>query len=130
MKSTVERIQDEDPSFDPAAYACEAAGIARTLYAAAKNRVFYDGYYGPVSPEDWIESHDEDEQHAEAVARVRDALAILQKVSDEVEGYRETFFDVDEDGDEVEWTEETVPAEEIRRDLFAVVYEIYGHLPW
>jgi hypothetical protein len=129
MKSTVERIREEDPSFDPAALACEAAGIPRALYAAALNRVFYDGYYGPVSPEAWIEAHDE-EEHAEAVGRIADALAILAKVSDEIEGYHEIVFAVDDDGEEVEWTEETVSAAEIRRDLLAAVYDIYGALPW
>lgn len=129
MKGTVERIRDDDPSFDPVALACAAAAIPRPLFFAALNRVFYDGYYGPVQPEAWIEAHDRGER-AKAVARVSEALSILARVSDEIDGYREICYAVDEDGSEVEWTEEVVSAEEIRRDLLAAVYDIYGHLPW
>lgn len=129
MKSTVERIRDDDPSFDPATSACVAARIPRALYAAALNRVFFDGYYGPVSPKAWIEANDE-EEHAEAVGRITDALAILRMVSDEIEGYHETCFVVEDDGEDLEWPEETVSAAEIRRDLLSSVYDIYGGLPW
>ena len=127
--SVLERIRESDTEYDPVVPACEAAGIPRALFAAALNRVFLDGYYGPIRPEAWIEAH-EGEEHLEEVALTRHALVLLERVSDEIEGYRETFFGLDEDDEEVEWTEETVSAEAIRREVFAVVYDIYGRLPW
>ncbi len=59
-----------------------------------------------------------------------DALKLLEQVSDEIEGYCEQQFGLDEEGEEVEWTEETVSAEEIRREVLQVLYYVYGRLPW
>ncbi len=126
--SVLDDIREYDPEYEPVDDACRKAAIPRSLFAAALNRVFYDGYYGPVSAQAWIEASDE-EEHAEAVARTADALGILERVSDEIEGYRETFF-VEQDGEEVEWTQESVSADDLRREVLAVVLDVYGRLPW
>ncbi len=62
------------------------------------------------------------------MARTADALALLERVSDKIEGYRETHFGLDEDGEDVDWTEETVSADELRREVLQIVYEICGRL--
>ena len=129
MTTLLQRLSEDDPEYDPVANACEAAGIPRDLFSAALNRVYYDGHYGPVSPQSWLASHD-GEEHAEAVADTADALEVLERVSDEIEGYCEAQLGLDDAGDEVEWTEETVSADEIRREVLQVLYYLYGRLPW
>lgn len=124
MASLIEQIQGGDPSYDPVALACEAAGVEREVFAAAFDRVYVDGFYGPVSDEDWRE------QDGREPASVSRALKVLERVSDAVDDYRETVCGQDQDGELVEWEETRVGASDIRREVFAVVYEIYGGLPW
>ncbi len=104
MLSLIEQIQGEDPSYDPVALACEASGVDRELFAAALDRVYVDGFHGPVSATDWRE------QDGREPSSVSEALAVLERVSDAADDYRETFQGVDEDGDEVEWQEITAEA--------------------
>ncbi len=124
MASLIEQIQGEDPSYDPVALACEQAGVDREAFTAALDRVVVDGFYGPVRPADWRQ------QDGREPSSVSDALAVLERVSGHVEDYRATSFGEDEDGDEVEWQETVAEASDIRREVFAVVFEIYGRLPW
>ena len=128
-RGIVSRIQDDDPSFNPLAPALARAGVSSDLYHAAFDRVYFDGFYGPISAADWVEQDGRDPSTVTA------ALVILGRVSDEIEGYREIIVcsdpncDHDDDGDH-EWEEETASAEEIRRDVFRIIIEIYGHLPF
>ena len=100
--SVLETIRESDTEYDPVVPACEAAGIPRALFAAALNRVFLDGYYGPIRPEAWIEAH-EGEEHVEEVALTRHALVLLERVSDEIEGYHEIQAPASADGSPVPW---------------------------
>ncbi len=124
MSSLIEQIQAEDPSYDPVALACREAGVEREMFAAALDRVYVDGYYGPVSGADWLE------QDGREPSSVSEALAVLGRVSAAVDDYRETVYGQDEDGEEVEWEETVAEASEIRGEVFGAVVEIYGHLPW
>jgi len=125
MKSVIEQIRDDYPAYDPVEQACQDAGISRELFRAALSRVVLDGYYGPISDKDW------EEQDGREPYSVKEALKILQKVSDEIEGYREYIhYGEDDDGEIIEIEEETVDANDIRRDIFSGVVEIYGGLPW
>jgi len=120
MSTIIEQIQDEDPSFDPVALACHASGVDRDRFAAALDRVYIDGFYGPVSAADW------QQQDGREPSTVSEALRVLSTVSDDIDDYRETFYG----GDEVEWQEVTADASDIRREVFSAVLEIYGRLPW
>lgn len=124
MQSLIEQIQQEDPSFDPVALACEQSGVDREAFDAALDRVYSGGVYGPLSPSDW------QAQDGREPATVAEALTVLARVSDSIDDYRETFYGEDEDGDEVEWQEITAHASDLRRELFSAFFEIYGRLPW
>ncbi len=124
MAGLIEHIQADDPCWDPVALACAGAGVDREVFAAALDRVYADGFYGPVSEAEWRE---QDGREPFSVSR---ALRVLSEVSDAVDDCRETFWGEDEDGEEVEWEETVAEASDIRREVFAVVFEIYGRLPW
>lgn len=124
MNSLIERIQGEDPSFDPVALACHTSGVDRDRFAAALDRVTIDGFYGPVSSADWRD------QDGREPSTVEQALRVLAKVAECIDDYRETVYGEDEDGEEFEITETLADAEDIRREVFSGVVEIYGHLPW
>ena len=49
MHSVIERIQEDDPSYDPVALACRASRADRRTFSRALARVVFCGYYGPVS---------------------------------------------------------------------------------
>ncbi len=124
MDTIIQQIQADDPSFDPVAFACAKAGIATEVFATALDRVYFGGFHGPVSASEWRQ------QDGREPSSVSDALAVLERVSDAIDDYRETFYGEDEDGDEVEWQETIAEASEIRREVLAPVFEIYGRLPW
>ncbi len=96
MKSLIAQIQAEDPSYDPVTLACEKGGVDAQVFAAALDRVYIDGYYGPVSSADW------QEEDGREPSSVPGALAVLERVSAAIDGYREPFYGEDEDGEEVE----------------------------
>ena len=124
MDTIIQQIQADDPSFDPVALACEKASIDREAFAGALDRVYFGGFHGPVSASEWRQ------KDGREPSSVSGALDVLGRVSEEIDDYRETFYAVDEDGDEVEWQETVAEASEIRREVFAAVFEIYGRLPW
>lgn len=163
-KSLVETIRDNDPSYDPLRAACERAGVpyksdgapATPCYCAARDRVYFDGYYGPLRDADWRE------QDGREPAALVDALDIVRRVAAEIEDYREevsyacdacdgrgTVADGDATGDAdgediaplpttcpactgeglVYATETTADASDIKRDVFAWYAAIYGGTP-
>jgi hypothetical protein len=125
-KTIIDYIQDDDPSYDPLEGGLARANVSRETFAAASDRVYFDGYYGPVSAEDWAE------QDGREPAKVSDALGILAKVDNEIEDYRVTVIGLcdDEDCDvEHESDEVTASAHDISRAVFASVIEIYGTTP-
>lgn len=78
----IEWIRDNDPEYDPIAIACQAAGIPRETAKAAADRVYCDGYYGPISADDWRE------QDGREPATVSDALEILKRLADAIPDYK------------------------------------------
>lgn len=108
MKSIIEYIQDDDPSFDPLSQALTESNVNRDLWTAACDRVFTDGYYGPISNEEWKE------QDGREPYSVKDAIEVLKKVLDKVDDYR------DEDRSVI------ADAHEIKKALVPFWREIYG----
>ncbi len=43
MHGLIERIQEDDPSYDPVALACYEAGVERERFVAAFDRVYIEG---------------------------------------------------------------------------------------
>ena len=76
------------------------------------------------------ECHEDGEVFDLDVSHVPEALAVLGRVSDGIDDYRETFYGEGDDDEELEFSETTADAEDIRRDLFSGVLEIYGRLPF
>lgn len=87
MKSIIEEIQDDDPSFDPLALAlAKTPFVGKKLWLAACDRVYFDGYYGPINPVEWKE------QDGRKPYSVKEALEIIAKVLENVEDYRDTRY--------------------------------------
>lgn len=131
--SVIRMIRDEYPAYDPAAFACEKAGITLDTFHAAMARVYHDGYYGPISDADWRE------QDGREPSNVDDALKILSKIADEIEDYRHEVYETDhvtdEEGQMVDAggilvTDWIVDAADIRSELFSEIYKIWGKPPW
>jgi hypothetical protein len=139
-KGLVAQIQDDDPSYDPLALACQEAGIKPKVFDAALDRVIFDGFYGPVSTEDWRE------QDGREPASIAEARHIVHEVAFAVQDYKQTHLEMCEDPRCGGWDwdeedpersgesheheiEERVEADALRRDLFRHVYEIYGFIP-
>lgn len=109
MKNLIEQIQDEDPSFDPLGVALRRSHYSRAIYNAACDRIYIDGYYGPVSATEWKE------QDGRKPYYVSSALQIVGKVLSEVEDYGEYYDDF------------YVEADDIRAALVSPWFkEIYG----
>ena len=108
--SVVAAIQVEDPGYDPFAGSSVPVDVRR----AATDRVFADGNYGPISQEDWLE------QDGREPSTVADALRILAEVDKSITDYDP----LDYDGDGL------IDRDEIRRDVWSWVLDIYGRLPW
>lgn len=110
MKSIIEEIQEDDPSYDPLEEALSKTHgyVSRKLWHAACDRVYYDGYYGPISSDDWKE------QDGRKPYTVKEAIEILAKVL----GYVEPYYDDDR--------MVSVEASEIRAALVPFYKEIYG----
>jgi hypothetical protein len=126
MKTLIQRIQENDPRYDPWAEAVAASGHTRELADAAMSRVVLDGNYGPLSDSDW------EEQDGRKPYSVAEALDILSDISDCIDDYREfVYVGTDPETDEpLEEEQTTATAEDIRRCVFRSVIEIYGGLPW
>lgn len=109
MKNIIQIIQDEDPSYNPLYAALKKSHYSIDKWNAATDRIYMDGYYGPISAEEWKE------QDGREPYSVSEALTIVAKVLDKVENYVET------------WDSFYVEAEDIRAALVSPWYsEIYG----
>lgn len=142
----VQRIQQEDPCYDPLGAAIaqlrtddvpgfRAARAEKVLnpagsrplslrsYAeAAWSRVSNDGYHGPLRDDDWAE------QDGRRPYSVSESLDVLAVVADRIEGYsEETYYDPETGESQYE---ETVSARDVQRALFTDLVRIYGCLPW
>ena len=112
--TVIDEIQNEDPSYDPLTYALIEANISRKTWEAATDRVYFDGYYGPISASDW------EEQDGREPYTVSEALKIISTVLDEVEDYK-TDYDVHD------W-DYMVDASDIKAALVSPWFkEIYGY---
>jgi hypothetical protein len=125
-KNVIQRIQDEDPSYDPLAIALKKTPfVSRKLFDAAADRIYFDGYYGPVSSAEW------EEQDGRKPYTVSKALIIVAKVLDNIEDYYEIEY-CDEDETDTTCTghriwDSMVYADDIKAALVAPWYsEIYG----
>ena len=135
MTGLIARLQAEDPSFDPLALALAASGVSREQFVAAHDRVTADGYFGPINDAEWLE------QDGREPASVREALKVLSQVNDEVSDYWiEVMTECMDNEDRCEDDFENCPGHLIRekwaesndisKDLFREVIEIYGSLPF
>lgn len=110
-KNIIEQIQEDDPSFDPLGFALHKSKFTKEQWNSATDRIYIDGYYGPINPSEW------EEQDGRTPYSVGEALSIVAKILDEVEDYR---FQDDE------W-DTIVYAEDIKAALVHPWYkEIYG----
>jgi len=108
MQGVIEYIQAElDTEYDPLALALSKAKISKKTWLAACDRVYFDGYYGPVNDAEWKE------QDGRKPYSVKAAMVTIAKVLDNVQDYRD-------DGDVI------ADAHEIRKELVPWYREIYG----
>ena len=129
--------------YDPAGAEHEQDCLWQEFAAAAEcsieqlkkytSRIWYDGYYGPVSDEDWEESHDEACCMADAQAalgRAWDSVPVV-KYTHPDHGYYDEEAEDDNGDDDGAWVEEelTVPEDQILLAYYPGIREIYGHYP-
>lgn len=110
MNSVIEYIQNElNTEYNPLELALSKTKISKDTWNAACDRVYFDGYYGPISPSDW------QEQDGREPYSVKEALQIIAFVLTEVDDYRE-------EGDII------ADASDIRKELVSPWFkEIYGY---
>lgn len=113
MKSIIEYIQDEDPSYDPLTQALAKLKIDREDWKAANNRIYADGYFGPINQEEW-----EEQNPGWKSFTVKTAQEFVAKVLEEIGDYHEAG---ETPGDYF-----PVAASEIRAALVPYYKEIYG----
>lgn len=114
MSNLIDEIQANDPSFDPRISGARKAGISPETLRAAEDRVYMDGYYGPFSDLEW------DDTDGRKPSSVKEALAILEKVADNVEDYRQYEL-----GDGY-----VIDSRDIVKAMWPWLVEIYGGLPF
>jgi hypothetical protein len=129
-KSIIEIIQDDDPSYNPLLPALEASNASVEDWNAAISRVYYDGYYGPVSNEEWAETHSFLRPFS-----VPEANEFIAKVLEEVDDYWDIEY-CDEDDNEYGHLTTTctghrvwdskINAGDIRAALVPWYHNIYG----
>ena len=108
MKSVIEFIQEDDPSYDPLAMALKKANVSKELWKGACNRVYFDGYYGPVSDAEW------EEQDGREPYSVKESIQVIARVLAQVTEYYNS------------WENASYSEEDIRAALVPFYYEIYG----
>jgi len=107
--NVVEWIRCEDPEYDPLAHVDD-----RQRLDAAIDRVYVDGYYGPIDAETWRE------QDGREPATTTEALSVLAVADEGISDW----------SGEVEGHPVTVERDDIRRVVWGFVFTIYGRLPW
>ena len=118
-QSVIAMIQANYPEYNPIEQARIAAGISEELLDAAEDRVYYDGYYGPIRPVEW------QEQDGRKPYTVTEALDILRVVADNVEDYWDT-----DDGEFGFDFNMHVESRDIVKAAWPFLTEIYGGLPF
>lgn len=135
-KSLIAMIQEDDPSYDPLALALKKTPfVGFKLWQAACDRVYYDGYYGPINNLEW------EEQDGRKPYSVKEAIRIIARVLANVEDvwefeYCDTIQMQAEFDESFEWDScenckghrgnKIASAEDIRADLVPFYREIYG----
>lgn len=132
-KTIIEIIQEDDPNWNPLTDALRKTPfIGPALWKAACDRVYMDGYYGPLSDSDW------EEQDGRKPYSVSSAMKIIAKVLDNVEPYKvmqycdDLQFDPDVDENDLCEDEcighetERIDASDIKAALIPWYKEIYG----
>ena len=111
----------------------EAAGCSIKQLKKYISRIRYDGFYGPVSDEDWEGAHDEACNMADAQAalgRAWDSVPVVKYTHPDYGYYDEEAENEDEDGTG-NWVEDelTIPEDQILLSYFPGIHEIYGQYP-
>jgi hypothetical protein len=119
MQTVIDQIREFHPSYNPIETARLAAGISEETLEAAVDRVYYDGYYGPIRPDEWKE------QDGRQPYTVTEALDIMRKVADEVEDYWDN-----DDGEFGFDFNSRVDSYDIVKANWPFLIEIYGGLPF
>ena len=106
----------------------DEAGVSKELWDAAKSRVYYDGWHGPISAQEWIDSRDDDET-TKAVAKIQDALKIIEKgmgvgIGDIEFSNPDYPYDEDDEGNSINNC--VIEGQTIRNEIFAWYFQIYG----
>ena len=131
MLKALKALSDEDPT--GAEYiedqymkdAAKEAGVTVKKLRAAMDRVYADGYYGPISKQDWIR-----QDGRRGVADIKVALKIVEDAMSYVPSDIEYFdprFEWEEDEDGNALPNAVISGEKIRDEVFSFYYEIYGH---
>lgn len=107
------------PEYDPIVQARIAANITEETLDAAVDRVYTDGYYGPISPDEWKE------QDGRKPYTVTEALNILREVADNVDDYWDS-----DDGEFGFDFNMHVESRDIVKAAWPFLTEIYGGLPF
>src|SRR5574339_492524 len=83
----IHMIQADDPSYDPVALALKKTPfVGVDLFAAACDRVYFDGYYGPIDPVEWKE------QDGRKLYTILAARKIIARVLANVEDYKDIQY--------------------------------------
>jgi hypothetical protein len=107
---------------------CEAAEVTKEVWEAAVSRVWYDGNYGPITAEDWVQADDTPERRQ--VANLKDALKIVEKGMgagfDDIEFYNPDFESVGENEEGFDIPNCVIDGDRIKKEVFWFYHEIYG----
>jgi hypothetical protein len=124
MKGVIAQIQDEDPGYNPLVSACHDAGIDPALASACANYLAADGYFGPYSVEEWVETFVSDPAPNNMPQTRNGCLEVLSAVAASVQDYVYSDY-VDENCDEMIEVGR-VDSRAIVADMFSAVIEVYG----
>ncbi len=131
MLKVLKNLSNEDPA--TAEYvedqymkdAAKEAGVTVKKLNAAMDRVYSDGYFGPISKQEWIEQYGRGD-----TADIKVALKIVEDAMSYVPSDIEYFdprFEWEEDEDGNALPNAIIPGEFIRDEVFSFYYDIYGH---
>lgn len=115
----------------------EAAGVTLKELKTAYSRVYWDGYYGPCTDEEWEEAHGDNMPMKRATRILHDAIACHPHVTythpdcgymckGREECTHEDHEALEDDGPLFHEEPIAVEPERIWRDAFPAIIEIYG----